>query len=115
MNNLGEIQEIVEKLKQLQLQQAVLLYRLDQLSEESVDRGSSDSSPRTQSGIRPRPRGVIVAARKFKIGDSVQILNPGPRQATKGVISKIGTSRITIEDKDGNKLIRTSKNLKIEE
>jgi hypothetical protein len=82
-------------LKRLQIQETELLLRLEQLSE--ADRNPS-RSPDTTRG--------------FVIGDLVQTKNPRPLQAKKGTITKIGvaTDRITVQAKNGSKIVRASSN-----
>ena len=92
MNNQAEIKEIIEQLKELQLQQAGLLERLDHLSEDTVDPPRPRVVNRTRSVAQPRPRGVIVSSRNFTVGDQVRILNPGPSQPETGTVLKIGNS-----------------------
>jgi dsDNA-specific endonuclease/ATPase MutS2 len=95
-NERDEIKDIVAQLKRLQIQETELLQRLEQLSE--ADRNPS-RSPDTTRG--------------FVIGDLVQIKNPRPLQAKKGTIIKIGvaTDRITVQAKNGSKIVRASSNI----
>ena len=55
------------------------------------------------------------STRKFVTGESVRIKNPGPLQANTGTIVKIGTNRITVKTKNGEKIIRAAKNLAVEQ
>ena len=55
---------------------------------------------------RKRPQGK----RKLKVGDSVIILNPNPKQEKEGTVSKINTFRITVKTSHGN-ISRAPKNL----
>jgi hypothetical protein len=95
-NEQDEIKDIVAQLQRLQIQETELLQRLERLSE--VD-GNTSRSPN--------------ATRGFEIGDLVQIKNPRPLQAKKGVIIRIGvgTDRITVQAKNGSKIVRASFNL----
>jgi hypothetical protein len=93
-----DIKHIVAQLKQLQIQESDLLLRLERLTEAN----SQASEP-------------LVTTRAFAIGDLVQIKNPRPLQAKKGKIVRIGvdTDRITVEAKNGSKIIRASANLSL--
>ena len=95
-NERDEIKVIVAQLKQLQIQETELLQRLEQLNE-------ADSNPSRSPD----------ATRCFSIGDLVQTKNPRPLQAKKGTIIKIGvpTDRITIQAKNGSKIVRASSNI----
>ena len=95
-NEQDEIKEIVAQLKHLQIQQTKLLQRLERLS-ETDDQTTATPSP----------------TREFRIGDLVQIKNPKPLQIKKGTIIKIGvsTDRITVQSKNGSKIVRASFNL----
>jgi prefoldin subunit 5 len=102
MSNENDIQDIVAQLQNLQLQQAVLIQRLERLSEAREDN-----------------RDTIVTAtdnttRRFAVGDRVLINNPGRFQATKGTISKIGNSRITVQARNGSKITRAPHNLTLD-
>ena len=94
MNRDEDVKNIVDQLQRLQLQQSNLISRLERLSEGEPTRTST--------------------ARDFAIGDQVRIKNPGYRQATRGTIVKIG-KRITVETDSKKKIIRTAKNLTLEE
>jgi hypothetical protein len=91
-----KIEDIVAQLQQLQIQESELLQRLERLKE--ADDNASEPPIRT---------------RKFVIGDLVQIKNPRPLQAKKGTIIRIGidTDHITIQAKNGSKIVRTPFNL----
>jgi hypothetical protein len=58
---------------------------------------------------------VIVSAHGFTVGDRVLILNPSPSQAKRGVIIKIGTNQVTVRAANNTLILRTPKNLKIED
>jgi hypothetical protein len=51
---------------------------------------------------------------KFAIGERVQIINPGPSQATTGMIVKIGTSCFTVQTRNGDKIVQAANNLTLE-
>jgi transcription antitermination factor NusG len=91
-----EIRDIASQLQELHLRQATLVSRLERLSE------SEQTEPRD------------ATRREFAIGDRVQIRNPGLFHATKGRIVKIGTKRITVQAKNGSKIVRSPKNLILE-
>ena len=101
MNNeqQDEIQDIVAQLQRLHLRESELLSRLERLS-------TADSN--TTPGLPD-----ATATRVFVIGDLVQIKNPRPLQAKKGTIIRIGvdTDRITVQARNGTKIIRASFNL----
>jgi hypothetical protein len=58
-----------------------------------------------------KPNKKEDATQKFAIGERIRIINPGLSQATTGTIAKIGTSRITVQTRKGDKIIRAAKNL----
>jgi hypothetical protein len=89
-----EIKNIVAQLQRLQIQESELLQRLDRAIE-------------TESRASGAPR-------EFQIGDLVQIKNPKPFQARQGTIVKIGigTNRITVQARNGSKVVRASFNLR---
>ena len=91
----NEIEEIVAQLKRLQIEETVLLLRLEQLSK--TDSHTSGSPTK----------------RVFAIGDLVKIKNPKPFQIKKGTIIKIGngTNRITVQATNGSKIVRAPTNL----
>jgi hypothetical protein len=92
-----EIKEIVAQLQQLQIQESELLQCLERLNEEADD-----------NAFEPP-----IRTREFVIGDLVQIKNPRPLQAKKGTIIRIGVDMdcITVQAKNGSKIIRASFNL----
>jgi transcription antitermination factor NusG len=96
------IKDIIAQLQSLQLQQAALIQRLERVS------GSQDN------GIPTRTTTVQVT-RELAVGDRVRINNPGPFQATRGTITKIGNSRITVQARNGTKISRAPKNLTLED
>jgi dsDNA-specific endonuclease/ATPase MutS2 len=98
MSNDGEIQDIVNQLKGLQLQQAALISRLGRLS----DSERQDTPPTPPQ-----------AAREFAIGDKVRIINPRILQENRGKITRIGL-RITVLTPKGNSIVRAPKNLVLE-
>jgi hypothetical protein len=95
-NRNDEIQDIVSQLQRLQIQESELLQRLERLSE--ADSHTAGSPTQT---------------RDFRIGDLVQINNPKPFQIRKGNIIRIGadTDRITVQSRNGSKVVRASSNL----
>jgi hypothetical protein len=95
-NRQDEIKDIVSQLQRLQIQESELLQRLERLSEADSHTAGS-----------PTPR------RDFRIGDLVQIKNPKPFQIKKGNIIRIGadTDRITVQSRNGSKVVRASFNL----
>jgi hypothetical protein len=92
-----EIQDIVNQLERLQIQQSDLLQRLGRLSE-------------SEDNATPLP----TTAREFVVGDRVRIRNPGRLQPVRGTVTKIGRVRITVEARNGTKIVRAPKNLILE-
>jgi hypothetical protein len=97
-NKRDEIKEIIAKLQSIQIQETVLLQRLERLS------GTDNSHTFV-------PPANTQATREFKIGDLVRIKNPKPFQSKKGKVVKIGTNRITIQSTNGSKIVRAPSNL----
>jgi hypothetical protein len=100
-NAQDEIKEILAKLRQIQISETELLQRLEQLSVSDTTTLGSPSTTRTQT------------TREFRIGDLVQVKNPKPFQIKKGHIIRIGadTNRITVQSKNGSKIVRAPSNL----
>jgi hypothetical protein len=90
-NGLDEAKDIVAQLQQLQIRESELLQRLERISEVETP----------------------TAPRVFAIGDLVIIKNPRPFQSNQGKIIKIGigTNRITVQTKNGSKIVRAPFNL----
>jgi hypothetical protein len=90
-NGLDEVKDIVAQLQQLQIRESELLQRLERLSEAETP----------------------TVPRVFAIGDLVIIKNPRPLQSNQGKIIKIGagTNRITVQTKNGSKIVRAPFNL----
>ena len=116
MNN-DEVQSLIEQLRQLQLQQSDLLARLEQARGKETknktkvgDKAQAvvDETEQEEDG---KAKGTVYETKGFNLGDKVRIRNPNPFQADRGVITKIGNSRITIQTKSGSKLQRAPKNL----
>ena len=91
-NELNEIKDIVAQLQQLHLQESELLLRLGQLSQVNTS---------------------VNITCELAVGDLVRIKNPRPLQAGKGTITKINiaTNRVTIQSKNGSKIIRAPSNI----
>jgi hypothetical protein len=100
-NDKDEVQDLIEQLKNLQLQQTELLARLE--------RARINEARRT--GIQDKEES---STREFAIGDKVRIKNPTRFQADQGVITKIGPSGITVHTETGSKILRAPKNLILE-
>ena len=99
-----EIRDIVAQLKRIQIEESILLQRLGELSETDGGHTQTDHQKSdTQEGT----------TRGFEIGDKVRIINPRPFQPKQGTIIKIGvsTDRLTVQSKNGTKIIRASSNL----
>jgi hypothetical protein len=100
MNNDNDdiVQDLITRLNQLQVEQTELLVRLERQQRRDRERA-----------------GALPVAREFAIGDRVRIRNPNRHQATRGTITKIGTTRITVTSLCGReKVIREPKNLVLE-
>ena len=94
MSDKDKVQDIITQLQRLSIRQSALLERLEQLSESST--------------------------RAFRVGDQVDITNPGLTQPDWGTIVRIGetSDRITVLAKKGNKqvkIVRASRNLTLRE
>jgi transcription antitermination factor NusG len=96
MDDEDEVQVLIDQLRRLQLQQNELITRLERA------RGNER---------QPSPRASPRARREIAIGDRVRIKNPGPFQTNKGVVDKIGESRITVRTASGTKIQRAHKNI----
>ena len=110
-NSTDEIQELIKQLKDLQLQQTDILARLERARAQETD---------TRVGVDEGTNGPvdhhvtqipIDEERDFVIGDRVRIVNPNRFQTDKGIITKIGHSRITVQTRSGGKIQRAPKNL----
>jgi transcription antitermination factor NusG len=80
MSSSQEVQELIQQLQQLQMRQAEILTRLAQVSVCNTE------------------------TRELVVGDKVQIKNPGKFQENRGVVTKIGTHRVTEQTKSGSKV-----------
>ena len=100
MSNRQEIEGLIEQLKGLQLQQTAVLDRLQRLAENDI--GSNVPGDTAESTEPPI---------EFALGDRVRIKNPRPFQQAIGIITKIGTSRITVTTKNGTEIQRAASNL----
>jgi hypothetical protein len=90
-----EIRCIVAQLKRLQMQESELMRRLELLT-EADDQPPSAALPRT--------------TRDFGIGDLVQTNNPRPFPSKQGTVTRtgVGADRITVQTKNGSKIVRAS-------
>ena len=95
-NRHDEIKDIVSQLQRLQIKESELLQRLEGLSEADSHTAGS-----------PTP------TRDFRIGDLVRIKNPKPFQIRQGHVIRIGvdTDYITVQSRNGSKIVRASFNL----
>ena len=107
----SEVQEIIQKLKDLQLQQAELVVHLEKARDKESSPGVNERTAvdqREQEVHRPR----VNETREIAIRDRVKIRNPNPFQPDNGiVITKVGKSRITVQTKAGGKILGAVKNL----
>jgi dsDNA-specific endonuclease/ATPase MutS2 len=101
MSSGEDIQDLIQQLQDLQIQQAALLIRLARANSGSTTAQRSNTVPPDE-------------IRELVVGDRVRILNPGLLQANRGVIVKIGSSRVTVQTRAGSKIIRAHKNVIIE-
>jgi hypothetical protein len=99
MSHEQDMKDIVAQLDRLQIQQSELLQRLDQLVESGESNNATARSVRSTRSIRSE------ITQEFAIGDRVRIRNPGLLQAVRGTIIKIGSSRITVQARNGNKIM----------
>ncbi len=95
-NRQDEIKDILSQLQRLQMREQELLQRLEGLN-EAEDHASASPTP----------------TRDFRIGDLARIKNPKPFQIKKGIIIRIGvdTDCITVQSRNGSKVVRASFNL----
>jgi transcription antitermination factor NusG len=89
-----EVKDIIAQLQRLQIKQDSLIARLGRLSQSAEHTGTPPDT-----------------AREFVVGDWVRIKNPGVFQPAKGRIVKIGISRVTVQARNGTKVVRDPKNL----
>jgi hypothetical protein len=112
-NTQDEIKDIVAQLQRLQIQETELLQRLERLNEadsnSSIPQQNARVVPPSARSAPPTAR----ATRVFVIGDLVRIKNPKLLQANQGTIIRIGvgTDRITVQTRNGSKIVRASSNL----
>jgi hypothetical protein len=95
-----DVADIIDQLQRLQLQQSILLTQLARSNERSAEREYFDAT--------------ADIPREFQVGDRVIINNPGRFQAKKGIIIKIGASRITVKPKNGANIQRSPNNLTLD-
>lgn len=95
MSNNNDIREILERLQNLQIQQAELVERVINIT---------DGSNQTE-------RNTHASERVFRVGDRVRVKNPTPSQFRYGTVTRIGISQITVESPTGKTLTRLPKNL----
>lgn len=111
-----EIEDVILQLQELNIQQTNLLTRLDRLSGRAARAQPNRNAAAPPVTPPPAARADRPQApREFAIGDHVRIRNPGLLQATQGTIIKIGTSRITVQARNGTKILRAPKNLIFED
>jgi hypothetical protein len=103
-----EIRDIVLQLRQLQVTQAGLVDRIEQL-------GGNTARP-TRRAARPTARAHLPApcpgnVRLFVIGDYVRVRNPGPFQLRVGNVTRITAKRIEVGDGEGRFVSRAPNNV----
>ena len=106
----NEVQEIIQKLKDLQLQQAELIVPLEKARDKESKQGVDEQITADQTDTAPA---TVIETREIAIGDRVKIRNPNPFQQDNGTIIKVGKSRITVQTKTGRKILRAAKNSSI--
>ena len=99
------VQDIIRQLKGLQLKQTELLARLEL--------ARSKEQEETVTVVNNKVTSNVNETRPLAIGDRVRIRNPSAFQVNKGVVIKIGISRITVLTESGTKILRAAKNLVI--
>ena len=95
-NDQDDIKDIIAQLQQLQIQQSLLLQRLERLNEGDSKKKSTQQR--------------VATVRDFAIGDQVRIKNPNYLQPNSGKISKINPKRITVVAPNGTTIVRAPKN-----
>lgn len=108
MNNDREVTELLEQLRDLHIQQSVLVGRIinianrEQVHEATATTPTATAVPTTYTATGDRP---------YQIGDQVKINNPRPLQFKYGTVKRIGATQITVESSTGKTLSRLPKNL----
>ena len=105
-----EVQDIIEQLKELQIQQSDLLLRLEK-ARQAEKNTEPDEAVSTAPVGPTASKESTDATREFAIGNEVRVRNPNPFQTDKGKIIRIGKTRITVQTKSGSKIQRAPKNL----
>jgi len=107
---LNEVQELIQQLKELQLQQADIIARLEEAREKENKTEVGGQVTADQTNTTPA---TVIETREIAIGDKVNIKNPNPFQQDNGTVIKIGKSRITVQTRTGGKILRAAKNLSL--
>jgi TolA-binding protein len=116
MTENDEIEQLIDQLKQLQLQQTELQSQQTELLDRLERARRRENNPRAYAqqdeDLPPAQAYSQYEVRAFAVGDKVRITNPNRAlfQADRGVIIKVGDSRITVQTKTG-KVTRAPKNL----
>lgn len=109
-----DLQKIVKKLQELQIEQAALADQLATIAAlrstgtTSAATTASTTAPTARASSRNKPP---ESTSVFNVGDKVRIRNPRPYQAHGGIITKIGASNITVTTRGGTKIVRAPHNL----
>ena len=106
-DNEQDIADIIEQLQQLQLQQSVLQTQQSALLTRLTRSRQADNERENVDTAADIPR-------EFRVGDRVIINNPGRLQAKRGVVIKIGASRVTVKPRIGANIQRSPNNLALE-
>ncbi len=126
MRNEDDVQDLISQLNQLQLQQTELFARLEKAigDKDAQTRGVRKEDAQTREVAHEieveQTREFVIAHGiaqivEFAIGDRVIVKNPNLFQADRGKITKIGNKRITLTTQSGSKILRTPKNLVLQQ
>jgi hypothetical protein len=106
-----EIGRLVNQIKALNIKQDNLLGRLSSLTSEEGRRSTGTPTNRSGRG-RTTSRAVHdQGVAGWAIGDRVRIKNPGKDQPSRGRISKITASRVTVTGRNGVNVSRAPVNV----
>jgi hypothetical protein len=106
------IEDLIEKIQELQIQQTDLLIRLRQARNKGTQATGNRNAGASAAGKPDENRSAPASTtRKLEVGDKVIIRNPRRFQANRGVITKLGASRNTVRTRSGTKILRAPWNL----
>jgi hypothetical protein len=121
-----EVQDLISQLNRLQLQQMELFACLEKAigDEDAQTRGVRKEDTQTSEVAHEieveQTREFVIAhgaaqTVEFATGDRVIVKNPNLFQADRGKITKIRNKRITLTTQSGSKILRTPKNLVLQQ